>query len=258
MTELPPKPEAIAPQHWLVTGGSGLLGREIKPLFPGALFPTSGEFDVSNIESMRAYVKDIPLGAILHAGAFTSPPRVNENPIAALEVNITGTANVVKLCAEKGWRLVYVSTDYVFRGDAGPYKEEDPVHPVNKYAWSKLGGECAVRMYDNALIIRTTFGENEFPYPKAFTDQWTSRLSVAQMAPKIAAAALSACTGVMHVGGPRRTVYEYARSVSPEKDIAELSIQDVNFSVPVDTSLDTARYDVEIGQNHNCTTESAS
>jgi dTDP-4-dehydrorhamnose reductase len=142
---------------------------------------------------------------------------------------------------------VYVSTDYVFRGDAGPYAEGDPVMPVNKYAWSKLGGECAVRLYDNALIIRTTFGENAFPYPKAFTDQWTSRLGVAQMAPKIVKAALSSVTGTLHVGGPRRTVYEYAKSLDPAKEIGALSINDINFAVPVDTSLDTGRYDREIG-----------
>ncbi len=58
----------------------------------------------------------------------------------------------------------------MLKGDQGNYKETDPVYPVNKYAWSKLGGECAVRMYDKSLIIRTTFGPNVFPYQKAFVD----------------------------------------------------------------------------------------
>ncbi len=236
-----------ASAKWLVTGGSGLLGGELKPLMPGALFPTSAEFNVCDYESLRAYVAGKSIVGVLHAGAFTSPPKINEDPVRALQVNIIGTANVVRLCAEQGWRLVYVSTDYVFRGDAGPYAEGDPVMPVNKYAWSKLGGECAVRLYDNALIIRTTFGENAFPYPKAFTDQWTSRLGVAQMAPKIVKAALSGATGTLHVGGPRRTVYDYAKSLDHAKEIGALSINDINFAVPVDTSLDTSRYDKEIG-----------
>lgn len=242
-----PIAETIAPLHWLVTGGGGLLGGELKSLMPGALFPSSVEFDVRDYEGMRAWVQGKTIGAVFHAGAFTSPPRVNEDPAKAIEVNIIGTANVVRLCTEFGWRLVYISTDYVFRGDAGPYKEDDAVHPVNKYAWSKMGGECAVRMYDNALIIRTTFGENAFPYPKAFTDQWTSRLCVRDMAPKLVAAALSSVTGVLHVGGPRRTVYDYAKSLDPSKEIGGLSIHDMNFAVPVDTSLDTSRYDAEIG-----------
>lgn len=65
---------------------------------------------------------------------------------------------------------------------SGNYKETDPVYPVNKYAWSRLGGECAARLYDKALIVRTTFGPNVFPYEKAFVGQWTSRESVSVVA----------------------------------------------------------------------------
>jgi dTDP-4-dehydrorhamnose reductase len=157
-------------------------------------------------------------------------------------VNIAGTANVVRLCSERSIRLVYISTDYVFDGDRGSYKEDDPVHPVNKYAWSKLGGECAVRMLDDALIIRTSFGPNEFPYPKAFVDQWTSRLSVSAVADKIVALLATDARGVVHVGGPRLTVYEYAKGLDPRREIGELSIRTVSFRVPRDTSLDSSRY----------------
>jgi len=231
----------------LVTGGSGLLGGELKALLPHADFPPTSAFDVCDYEQMERYVLDRPIDGILHAGAFTSPPRINDDPVRALEVNIIGTANVVKLCVKRGLRMVYVSTDYVFRGDAGHYSEDDAVSPVNKYAWSKLGGECAVRLYDNSLIVRTSFGENEFPYPKAFTDQWTSRLCVRDAAPRIAKAALSELTGVLHIGGPRRSVMEYALSLDPDKEIGPLSVQDITFSVPVDTSLDTTRYERELG-----------
>ena len=115
---------------------------------------------------------------VVHAAAFTSPPKVDKDPARALDVNIIGTANLVRLCMARGLRLIYISTDYVFRGDRGNYREDDSLYPVNKYAWSKLGGECAVRMYDNSLIVRTSFGPNVFPYEKAFADQWTSRESV--------------------------------------------------------------------------------
>ena len=117
---------------------------------------------------------------------------------------------------------------------------------MNKYAWSKLGGECAVQLHGNALIIRTSFGPNEFPFPKAFVDQWTSRQSAKDMAAKIVNIATQTdenVTGIMHVGGPRRTVYEYAKSLDPNKEIGELSIQNMNFSVPKDTSLDCQRYE---------------
>lgn len=229
-------------KHILFTGGSGLLGREVKPYLPQAWYPTSAEFDVTNYSQMQEFIKDKSLTLIIHAAAFTSPPLVDKNPAKGIEVNIIGTANVVKLCLAHQLRLWYISTDYVFKGDQGNYKEDDSVSPVNKYAWSKLGGECAVKMYDNSLIIRTSFGPNEFPYPKAFTDQWTSRESVRTIAQKIVTLVDKNLTGVIHLGGSRQTVYEYAKNLSPTKDIAPLSTQEVAFNVPKDTSLDCSRY----------------
>jgi dTDP-4-dehydrorhamnose reductase len=230
------------PGQLLFTGGSGLLGRACQRLRPDALYPPSSEFDVTNYAQMESWVRGRKIGAVLHAAAFTSPPRIDQDPLLALNVNVVGTSNVVRLCFALGVRLVYISTDYVFRGDRGRYREDDEVHPVNKYAWSKLGGECAVRLYDNALIVRTSFGPDEFPYPKAFADQWTSRQSVSATARDIMRAVESDLTGVLHVGGPRRTVLEYARSLDPDLQIEPLSVKDVPFSVPTDTSLDTTRF----------------
>jgi dTDP-4-dehydrorhamnose reductase len=232
----------IEAQRILITGGSGLLGGELKGLLPDACYPTSKEFNVTDYCQMDAYATGRNLAILLHAAAFTSPPKVDKDPLRALEANIVGTANVVKLCMSHGLRLVYVSTDYVFRGDRGNYQENDPVYPVNKYAWSKLGGECAVRMYERSLIVRTSFGPNVFPYPQAFSDQWTSRESVGQFARKLLQLLDSDVTGVIHVGGPRRTVLEYAKSLDPSREIKPLSTADVAFQVPRDTSLNCDRY----------------
>lgn len=227
----------------LFTGGSGLLGGEFKKLLPDMLYPATCEFDLTDPAQMESYLAGREISLIVHAAAFTSPPRINEDPQRALDVNIIGTANLVKICARYGIRLIYISTDYVFRGNQGMYREDDPVFPINKYAWSKLGGECAVRLYDNSLIIRTTFGPNEFPFAKAFTDQWTSRESVAVTARMIAALLDKEVNGTIHVGGPRKSVYDYAKGLDPQKEIGEMSIHEVSFAVPVDTSLDCARYD---------------
>lgn len=231
----------------LFTGGSGLLGRAFRALAPTALYPSSGELDVTNYAQMDAYLAEREVDVVLHAAAFTSPPKIDESPARALAVNVIGTANVVQLAMARRARLIYISTDYVFRGDRGQYGEDDAVHPVNRYAWSKLGGECAVRLYDNALIIRTSFGPDVFPYPKAFVDQWTSRQAVSATARDILAAVQTGVTGVLHIGGPRRSVHEYAMSLDPAKNVGRLSITDVAFAVPVDTSLDTSRFrrDVE-------------
>jgi dTDP-4-dehydrorhamnose reductase len=226
----------------IFTGGSGLLGTELKKIRPDFDFPSSNLFDVTNYDQMRSYLESNPCHTCVHAAAFTSPPKIDENPLRAAEVNILGSANMVKLCITFDCRLLYISTDYVFPGDQGNYMELDPVNPVNKYAWSKLGGECAVRLYDKSLIVRTSFGPDVFPYDKAFIDQWTSREPVSIIAGKISSLVDSEMTGIVHVGGRKQTVFEYAKSLNQEKEIGGLSIQDVGFLVPQDTSLNCDRY----------------
>lgn len=236
-------------QHKIIfTGGNGLLGSEFRKILPNIQYPSSKEFNITNYSQMRNYIEKNDTELIIHAAAFTSPPLIDKDPLKAIEVNIIGTANVVKLCMEFDARLIYISTDYVFKGNKGNYKEDDPVYPVNKYAWSKLGGECAAMLYDKALIVRTTFGPEVFPYDKAFIDQWTSRESVSVIAEKISKLIEKDITGVIHVGSKRKTVYEYAKSLDPAKDIGELSIKDVQFEAPVDTSLNCDKYNESIGQ----------
>jgi len=225
----------------LFTGGSGLLGSEFKKLAPEWLYPTHKQFDVTDYKSMEKYMKDKKISAIVHAAAFISPPKVDNNPLLAIETNTIGTANVVKLCLKHNIKIIYINSDYVFKGDKGNYKEEDPLYPVNKYGWSKLGGECAVRMYDNSLIIRTTFGPNEFPYDGAFVDQWTSREKVSVIADLIFRLIRKKAVGVYNVGGKRKTVFAYSKKVSPEKNTKKLKRKDMNFIIPKDTSLDCSK-----------------
>ena len=226
----------------IFTGGSGLLGTEFKKIRPSMLYPSSKEFDITNYAQMKRFVESKDCELLIHAAAYTSPPLIDKDPLKAIETNIIGTLNIVKLCFVYGFRLIYISTDYVFMGNKGNYKENDLVHPLNKYAWSKLGGECAVRMYDKSLIVRTSFGPDIFPYEKAFVDQWTSREKVSVIAKKISKLIDKHITGIIHVGGKRKTTFEYAKSLDEARDIGKLSINDVNFVVPVDTSLNCNRY----------------
>ncbi|MBL8030459.1 MAG: sugar nucleotide-binding protein [Candidatus Doudnabacteria bacterium] len=226
----------------LFTGGGGLLGSEIKKLWPKALYPSMSEFDVRNLKQIQGYLKKHKPEIIVHAAAFTSPPIAEKNPVEALETNVVGTANLAKLCFTLGIKMVYICTDYVFSGRRGNYKEDDEVFPVNKYAWSKLGGECAVRMLNDFLIIRTSFGPKVFAYPKAFVDHFTSRESVEVVAGKIKRVVEAGIKGVIHLGHKRRSVYAYAKSLDAKKEIGKVSIKDVDFTVPSDTSLNTSRY----------------
>jgi dTDP-4-dehydrorhamnose reductase len=226
----------------LVTGGSGLLGGELKPSLPGAQFPSSEELNICDPFAVREYFEKNQVSSVFHAAAFTSPPLIEQDPLRALETNIMGTCILLRECMKSGIRFVYVSTDYVFDGEDGNYKETDPVCPVNKYAWSKLGGECAAQLYSKALIIRTSFSENVFPYDKAFIDQWTSRQSVKKTAEQLIELFSSDLTGLVHLGGERQTVYDYAKSLDASKDLGEISIKEMSFEVPVDTSLDCGLY----------------
>ncbi|MCC7125629.1 MAG: NAD(P)-dependent oxidoreductase [Acidobacteria bacterium] len=226
----------------VVTGGSGLLGTALRRLLPSARFPSSSELDVTRADSIGAWLDASPPTLVIHAAAFTSPPKIDQDPSRAIAANIIGTANIAQWCLDHDATLVYISTDYVFKGDKGLYREDDAMMPVNGYAWSKLGGECAVRLLPDHLVIRTSFGPDEFPYPKAFVDQWTSRQSVSQTAAQMVRVIERGARGTVHIGGPRRSVMEYARSLDPAKMIEPLSLKDVTFVAPVDTSLDTTRF----------------
>jgi len=226
----------------LVTGGTGLLGRNLRKVLPHAMFPSHAEFDVTIVDSIDKFMSRNVVTLMLHAAAYTSPPKVDKNPSSAIEVNVIGTANLVKACISRNIKFIYISTDYVFRGDQSLYKEDEAVYPTNKYAWSKLGGECAVRLYDNSLIVRTSFGDAVFPYEKAFVDQWTSRLRVDVLCDSIVELISYDVCGTVHLGGQRQTVFDYARAVSTDKAIGRLSRSEVSFFVPEDTSLDTSRF----------------
>ncbi len=225
----------------LLSGGSGLLGKALIDLDNSICAPRHSEMDVRDLASIENMLKEKKPDVCIHAAAFTSPPRVDANPQDAVHTNILGTAHMVLACMGAGVRLVYLSTDYVFKGDTGMYSEEDEIYPQNKYAWSKLGGECAVRLYDNSLIIRTSFIGDEFPYEKAFVDQYTSRDSVSVIAKMVLSLAKREdVRGVIHVGTERKAVIDLARRLS-KKEVGELHRNEVSFTVPEDTSFDLTK-----------------
>ncbi len=234
----------LASSRILLTGGSGLLGGALRALIPEMLSPPSNLFDITNYASMTAYLEGLveKPAVIVHAAAFTKTHETPKRVVEAMEINIVGTCNCVKLCERYACKLVYISTDYVFRGDRGNYAEDDELHPCNAYAWSKLGGECAVHMYPNSIIVRTSFGPEPFPFPKAFTDLWTSKIGVSEMARRLLPVIKSKMTGVIHIGVPRRTIMEYAVSISPGKSFEAMTTKDSDLRFPKDTSLDCSKY----------------
>jgi dTDP-4-dehydrorhamnose reductase len=205
------------------------------------LAPSHGELDITDAAAVTDYVTSHKPDIILHAAAMTSNRVVEANPDVAREVNVDGTKNFVRACDGTRIRLVFLSTDYVYKGDRGNYSESDEVEPFNLYASTKLAGEEAVRQIPNHLIIRTSFGANEFVYPDAFCDKWSSKEYVDVIAPTILEATRSPLTGVLNLGGKRRSMYEYA--TERNTDVNRMQRLESTHKTPADTSLNLDRWD---------------
>ena len=130
-------------------------------------------------------------------------------PTKSIDINIIGTANLVKACKLYKIKLIYFSTGYVYEGKKGNYKETDPVKPFNNYGLSKLGGECAVSMYKNSLILRVTMTEKPFAHDAAFTNLKTNFMfheDLVEILPKIINE-----TGIINIGGKSQSVYNFVK-----------------------------------------------
>ena len=129
-------------------------------------------------------------------------------------MNIIGTANLVRICSDLKIKFIYFSTSYVYPGTKGNYKEIDALLPWNNYAWSKLGGECAVQMYKNSLILRICMTEKPFVHKKAFSDVKLNFIFHDDLA-KILVKILDK-KGIINLGGPPQSVYNFVRKYNPK------------------------------------------
>ena len=145
---------------------------------------------------------------------------------------------------EVGAKLVHISTDYVFSGDEGNYRETNTPGPVsNYYSLTKLVAEEAARAARKHLILRTSFRPREFQYPVAFSDVFTGQDYVDIIAPEIALAIENALTiedEVLHIVTERKSVYELARRRSP--GVQEGTRAQAGVTLPGDVSLNTERW----------------
>ena len=133
----------------------------------------------------------------------------DKNIDESITTNIIGTSNIVKVCHKEKIKLIYFSTNYVYPGIKGNYKEDDAVLPINKYALSKFGGECAVQMYDNSLILRICMTEKPFIHKMAFNDVETNFMYHHEFAKNLLK--LIDHNGIINVGGPKKIIYNFAR-----------------------------------------------
>ena len=196
----------------VVTGGNGRFGQVLKKenKRSNIFFPSKKIFNILNINSMKKYIRKIKPKYIIHCAGLSRPMDLHIKDISkSINLNIIGTANVVNVCNEFNIKLIYFSTGYVYEGKKGNYSEKDPVLPINNYAWSKLGGECAVTMYKNSLILRVTMTEKPFPYKKAYSNLKSNFMyheDLIKILPKIINQ-----KGTINVGGKSQSVFEFAK-----------------------------------------------
>ena len=201
----------------LVTGGDGRFSEilKVKNTKLNLTFCNKKECDILSLNSINKAIKKIKPKIILHCAGLSRPMDIHEKDInKSIDLNIIGTANVVKACMINNIKIIYFSTGYVYEGKRGNYSEKDSVKPFNNYGLSKLGGECSVLMYKNSLILRVTMTEKPFTYKKAFTDLKTNFMfhdDLIKLLPK-----LIDKKGIINVGGKSQSVYDFAKKHNPK------------------------------------------
>lgn len=147
----------------LVTGCNGQLGREIQKEYEndGAMLICTdmGDLDISDNEQVMRYVRDLQPDVIMNCAAYTAVDACENEWDLAYRINAIGPRNLAIAARETGAKLMHISTDYVFEGNAHePYTEFDEVHPVSAYGKTKLEGERFVQQFaERYFILRTAW-----------------------------------------------------------------------------------------------------
>ena len=231
----------------LITGASGLLGTKLCQLAVerhhetyasyGQHKPLCGtplELNILDPRAQRQAFDKIKPDAVVHAAALTDVDKCEMEKQLAWKTNVEATENLAQLCKERDVFLVYVSTDYVFDGQKGMYKETDNPAPINYYGLTKLKGEEAVQALDNHCIARGSVIYGSTPATgkinfalwlldklrkkeeiKIVTDQWNSPTLNLNMAEMILETVEKRIVGTLHLAGATRlSRYEFAEYVA--------------------------------------------
>ena len=196
-----------------ITGKTSRVAKTLKKYFfgPNIIYLDKKKFDILNFKQINNFLKKNKIKTLVHMAGLSRPMKIHkENINKSIEINIIGTANVVRACKNNNTKLIFFSTNYVYPGKKGPYSENDNLNPINNYGWSKLGGESAVQMYKNALILRLCMTEKPFVHQYAFSNVTTNFMFHDDFA-KVFHKLINK-KGVINVGGKRQTVFNFVKS----------------------------------------------
>jgi len=224
----------VAAVKLLITGGSGFLGSKIASISLKKGYETySGynkhkamngipvQFDICDKKAVNKSFERIKPEVVIHAAAFTNVDKCEENIEIARRVNIEGTRNIVKSCKFHNVFLIYISTDYVFSGEEGMYKEIDKPKPINYYGLTKFEAEKIISSSSIKWSIARPSAIFDFtPAPrksnfalwlikrcrekkkmKIITDQWVSPVLNTNLSEMILEIIERKLTGIYHLAG---------------------------------------------------------
>jgi dTDP-4-dehydrorhamnose reductase len=228
---------------------------------------TARPVDLTDTAGLSEALNEARPDAVIHAAAMAAVADCARDPGAADAVNAGGTRTLAEACDAAGVRLVYVSTDLVFDGEAAPYTECVVPGPLSVYGRTKVAGERAVLpfarhavvrvswMYGPSRIGRPNFFDNQVAAlrngePVAlFQDEWRTPLAFTTAARALTAVSSSDVDGILHVGGPERmSRLEIGRRLAAHLGIRDNRIESVGRTAtpgearPRDVSLDSARW----------------
>jgi dTDP-4-dehydrorhamnose reductase len=260
-----------------ISGGSGLLGSKAAKIaleqghevFSGYAgnVPEFGErtrFDVTDIRSIPRLVDELAPDIVIHSAALTDVDRCETEKELAYRINVDGTRALAQAAEDAGSFLVYISTDYVFSGDRGVYRENDRPDPVNYYGYTKLLGEefcrgCIARtcvIYGSrpssgkvnfALWLINMLGSGRQVH--IVTDQYITPTLNTNLAKMVLEAAKKRLCGVYHMAGATRiSRYDFAVKIAEAFELDQNLILPSRMGEmrwtarrPKDSSLDTSR-----------------
>ncbi len=168
----------------LITGGNGMLAREVREKFSKEneiIVTDVEELDITDENAVLEFIKDLKPEYIINCAAFTAVDKAEECFELADKINGDGPTNLAKAAKVVGAKLVHISTDYVFGGDldvSKDYKEDDEKNPVTVYGITKLHGEQGIETnMDEYYIFRTAwlYGVGGNNFVKTMTKLGTTR-----------------------------------------------------------------------------------
>ena len=226
------------------------------------------KLDISGKAQVDEAFKTIKPDVVVHAATLTDVDKCELNKELAWKVNVEGTKNIVEAAKDTGSFLIYISTDYVFGGETGRYKETDLPNPINYYGVTKLKAEEIVKTQKKYFIARPSVMYGSTPaagkvnfalwiieklrkgeHVKIVTDQWntpTLNTNLAEMTLEVIDHKL---TGIYHLcGATRLSRFDFAEQIADVFSLDKGLIDKVlssQFTLlakrPMDSSLDTSK-----------------